>query len=166
MGDSMYDSSLTNNDITFNTLEKKIYKCACDEACRFMTEALTELDRRLMHERDTNVYRDKGLRKTCIKTIMGNVEFKRRIYKFKTQDGKKAYKFLLDEYLQMDTIGHISSTVVEKIVDNVTNISYRNTSSNIEDLTNQEISPTAVWNIVQKLGSKIEEKRRKKNTVK
>ena len=162
MGDSMYNSSLTNNDITFNTLEKKIYKCACDEACRFMTEALTELDRRLMHERDTNVYRDKGLRKTCIKTIMGNVEFKRRIYKFKTQDGKKAYKFLLDEYLQMDTIGHISSTVVEKIVDNVTNISYRNTSSNIEDLTNQEISPTAVWNIVQKLGSKIEEKEERK----
>ncbi len=62
----------------------------------------------------------------------------------------------------MDTIGHISSTLVEKIVDNVTNVSYRNTSTNIKDLTNQEISHTAVWNVVQKLGSKIEEKEERK----
>lgn len=115
-----------------------------------------------MDERDTKVYRNKGLRSTCIKTIMGDVEFKRRMYEFKTDDGKKAYKFLLDEYLQMDTIGHISSTLVEKIVDNVTNVSYRNTSSNIEELTNQKISYAAVWDVVQKLGSKIEEKEERK----
>ncbi len=162
MGEIMYDLSLTNSEITFNSLEKKIYKCVCDEACRFITEVLTHLDRRLMEERDTNVYRSKGLRSTCIKTIMGNVEFKRRLYELKTEDGKKVYKFLLDEYLQMDTIGHISSTLVEKIVDNVTNVSYRNTSSNIKELTNQEISHTAVWNVVQKLGSKIEEKEERK----
>ncbi|WP_279286882.1 hypothetical protein [Clostridium sp. cel8] len=35
----------------------------------------------------------------------------------------------------MDTIGHISSNLVEKIVDNVTNVSYRNTSSNIKELS-------------------------------
>lgn len=49
----------------------------------------------------------------------------------------------------MNTIGHVSSTLVEKIVDNVTNVSYRSASSNIKELTNQEISHTAVWNIVQ-----------------
>ncbi|MGO5067433.1 MULTISPECIES: UPF0236 family transposase-like protein, partial [unclassified Clostridium] len=48
------------------------------------------------------------------------------------------------------------------IVDNITNVSYRNTSNNIKDLTNQEISHTAVWNVVQKLGSKIEEKEDRK----
>lgn len=158
----MYNISLNDNEITFNGLEKKIYKYACDEACRFMREVLTHLDRRLMDERDSKLYRNKGLRSTCIKTIMGNVEFKRRIYEFKTEDGKKAYKFLLDEYLKMDTIGHLSTTLVEKVVDNVTNISYRNTSKNIKELTNQEISHTAVWNVVQKLGSKIEEKEERK----
>jgi hypothetical protein len=66
---------------------------------------------------------------------MGNIEFKRRMYEFKTEDGKKVYKLLLDEYLKMDTIGHISSNLVEKIVDNVTNVSYRNTSSNIKELS-------------------------------
>ena len=162
MGEIMYDLSLNDKGITFNDLEKKIYKYVCDEACRFLKEVLSYLDQRLMDERDTKVYRNKGLRSTCIKTIMGDVEFKRRMYEFKTDDGKKAYKFLLDEYLQMDTIGHISSTLVEKIVDNVTNVSYRNTSSNIEELTNQKISHTAVWNVVQKLGSKIEEKEERK----
>ncbi len=158
----MYGLSLSNNEINFNRLEKKIYEYACDEACNLIKEVLSHLDRRLMDERDNNVYRNKGLRHTCMKTIMGNVEFKRRMYEFKTEDGKKAYKFLLDEYLQMDTIGHISSTLVEKIIDNVTNVSYRNTSTNIKDLTNQEISHTAVWNVVQKLGSKIEEKEERK----
>ena len=80
-----------------------------------MREVLTHLDRRLMDERDTKVYRNKGLKHTCIKTIMGNVEFDRRIYEYKTDEGKIARKYLLDEYLQMDTIGHISSsTLVEK----------------------------------------------------
>lgn len=61
----------------------------------------------------------------------------------------------------MDTIGHISSTLVEKIVDNITNVSYRNISNNIKDLTNQEISHTIIWNVVQKLGSKIQEKEKR-----
>lgn len=162
MGDIMYITSLNDRAITFNDLEKKIYKYVCEEAWKFMKEVLTHLDRRLLDERDTKVYRNKGFKHTCIKTIMGNVELDRRIYEYKTNDGKKAYKFLLDEYLQMDTIGHISTTLVEKMVDNVTNVSYRDTAKNIKELTNQEISHTAVWNVVQKLGSKIEEKEERK----
>ncbi|WP_155848374.1 UPF0236 family transposase-like protein [Caldisalinibacter kiritimatiensis] len=34
-----------------------------------------------------------------------------------TEEGKKGYKFLLDEYLKMDTVGHISTNLVEKIID-------------------------------------------------
>lgn len=64
---------------------------------------------------------------------------------------KKAYKFLLDEYLKMDTIGHISTTLVEKIVDNVTNISYRNIAKNIKELTNQDMSHTAGWKCSTKI---------------
>jgi len=158
----MYNTSLNDKEVTFNDLEKKIYKYVCEEACELMKGVLTRLDRRLMDERDTKTYRSKGLRHTCIKTIMGDIEFERRMYEFKMDNGKKAYKFLLDEYLQMDTIGHISTTLVEKIVDNVTNVSYRNTAKNIKELTNQEISHTAVWNVVQKLGSKIEEKEERK----
>jgi hypothetical protein len=62
----------------------------------------------------------------------------------------------------MNIIGHISTTLVEKIIDNVTNVSYRNIAKNIKELTNQEISNTVVWNIVQKLSSKIEEREERK----
>lgn len=33
---------------------------------------------------------------------MGNVEYSRRVYELKLEDGKKATKYLLDEYLGMD----------------------------------------------------------------
>ncbi|WP_243159326.1 UPF0236 family transposase-like protein [Clostridium sp. cel8] len=89
----MYNLSLKDNDITFNNLEKKIYKYVCNKACEFMKEVLTHLDRRLMDERDSKIYRNKGLRSTCIKTIMGNIEFKRRMYEFKTEDGKRPISF-------------------------------------------------------------------------
>ena len=36
---------------------------------------------------------NKGLRSTCIKTIMGGIEFERRIYEFKTENGKKLISF-------------------------------------------------------------------------
>ena len=162
MGDDMYELSLNEKDITFNSLEKEIYKYVCQKACALLEEVLTHLDRRLMNERDSKVYRNKGLKHTCIKTVMGNVEFDRRIYEYTTNEGKKAYKFLLDEYLKMDTIGHISTNLVEKIIDNAINVSYRKTSENIEKLCNQKVSHTAVWDIVQKLGSRIEAKEERK----
>ncbi len=37
----MYDLSLSNNEINFNSLEKKIYKYACAEACRLIKEVLS-----------------------------------------------------------------------------------------------------------------------------
>lgn len=89
---------------------------------------------------------------------MGDVKFNRRIYEYKTEKGKTAYKFLLDKYLNMDTIGHISTNLVKKMIYNITNVSYRKTSENIEDIRNQKISHAAVWNVVEKVGDKLEER--------
>ncbi|SHJ97135.1 hypothetical protein SAMN02745248_01461, partial [Hathewaya proteolytica DSM 3090] len=61
----MYNTSLNDKEVTFNDLEKKIYKYVCEEACELMKGVLTRLDRRLMDERDTKTYRSKGLRHTC-----------------------------------------------------------------------------------------------------
>ncbi len=158
----MDNLSVVKNGITFKDIEEEIYKTTCDVACETLKEVLEHLDRRLMNERDSKVLRNKGSKHTCIKTIMGNVEFDRRIYQFKKEDGKTAYKFLLDEYLQMDTIGHYSLNLVDKIIDNVCELSFRNTAKNIERLSNQSISHTAAWNITQKLGAIIE----KQNLIK
>ena len=153
----MYDISLNENGITFKELEKKIYKYACDEACAIMKQILESLDEKLLTERDTKVFRNKGLKQTCLRTIMGNVEYSRRSYKFKLEDGKKATKFLLDEYLGMDTIGKVSINLVETILTNISEVSYKKTSENIQTLCNQIISAQGVWNVVQTVGEKIKE---------
>lgn len=157
----MYNISLNDTEITFNGLEEKIYKFVCDSACELMKEVLKVLDRKLLNSRNSKVYRNRGMRKNTIKTIMGNIEYERHIYEYKTAEGKKAYKFLLDEYLQMNTIGKISTNLAEKIFDNIDELSYRKTASNIEKSCNQNISHMAVWNLVQRLGSKIKEKEKR-----
>lgn len=62
----------------------------------------------------------------------GDVEYSRRIYEFKLEDGKKATKYLLDEYLGMDTIGNVSINLVETILTNVSELSFRKTAENIK----------------------------------
>lgn len=93
MGEIMYNLSLDDKGITFNDSEKKIYKYVCNEACSFLKEMLSHIDRKLMDKKDTKVYRNKGLRSTCIKTIMRDIEFERRMYEFKTSNGKKLISF-------------------------------------------------------------------------
>lgn len=115
------------------------------------------LDERLLKKRDSNVYRNKGLKQTCLRTIMGNVEYSKRIYQFEPEGDKKATKFLLDEYLAMDTIGHVSINLVETILTNIAEVSYEKTSENIQTLCNQIISAQGVWNVVQTVGEKIKE---------
>ena len=153
----MYELSLNDNGMTFKDLEKKIYKYACNEACKALTEILEVLDEKLMNERDTKMYRNKGRKQTCLRTIMGDVEYSRRIYEFKLEDGKKATKYLLDEYLGMDTIGNVSINLVETILTNVSELSFRKTAENIKLMCNQEISAQGVWNVVQTVGEKIKE---------
>lgn len=153
----MYKLSLNDNGVTFKDLEKKIYKYACDEACNALKEVLESLDEKLMNERDTKVYRNKGRKQTCLRTIMGDIEYSRRIYEFKLEDGKKATKYLLDEYLGMDTIGNVSINLVETILTNVSELSFRKTSENIKLMCNQEISAQGVWNVVQTVGEKIKD---------
>lgn len=154
----MYDISLSKKGTTFKGLEKKIYEYACNLACSIMREALEQIDKRLMAERDISSLRDKGKRHTCIKTIMGNVEIDRRIYEYSIDGGKKAYKYLLDEYLGIDAIGHMSMNLVENIINNITEVSYRKTANNVKLMSNQCISHTAVWNVVQKFGQKLKER--------
>ena len=153
----MYELSLNDNGMTFKDLEKKIYKYACSEACKALKEILEVLDEKLMNERDTKIYRNKGRKQTCLRTIMGDVEYSRRVYEFKLEDGKKATKYLLDEYLGMDTIGNVSINLVETILTNVSELSFRKTAENIKLMCNQEISAQGVWNVVQSVGEKIKE---------
>lgn len=123
---------LNDNGFTFKELEQKKYKMACDEACNALREILESLDKNLLKERNTKVYRNKGRKQTCLRSLMGNIEYSRRIYEFNLDDGNKATKFLFDEYLGMDTVGNVSINLVETILTNVSEMSFRKTSENMK----------------------------------
>lgn len=153
----MIDTIVNENEISFNRLEKEIYKAACEMACRFLGNILEDLDEKIVKERDKSQYRHKGKRKTTLKTLMGEVEFSRTVYKHYDESGKKSYVFLLDQELGFDTIGLVSTNLAEKIVENATLVSYRNTAKNVTELTGQSISHSGAWNVIQALGKKVKE---------
>ena len=154
----MYSISLNDNNLSFKTLEQNIYKMVCDIACDVFKEVLETLDRLLMSTRDVEKYRHKGIKKTHIHTIMGVIEYGRRIYECYNDDNKKGYIFLLDQYLNNETVGHVSTNLAEKIVERALEESYRKTAEAMESTTNTNLSHTTAWNVVQKVGGKIEEK--------
>ena len=152
----MYSISVDGNGVNFKDLEKNIYKYACDQACKMLAEIFVNLDNMLLEKRDKKVFRFKVFKHTCIKTIMGPVEIDRRVYEYIDVAGKKSYRYLLDEYLSMETIGHMSTNLVEKMIENVTNVSLRKSAENVKAMTNQDVSHMAIWNVVQVLGQRIE----------
>ena len=141
-------------NVKFNELERKIYILVCNLGCELMKQILEIQDKRLMETRNKKEYRHKGYKKNTIKTVMGEIEYKRAIY---IKDNK--YTYLLDDTLQIETIGKISSNLAELMLKTVVNtVSYRKGASDIKNLTNETISHQALNQLVWKIGEKIEEK--------
>lgn len=152
---------LQESEINFKSLERNIFKYGCEVACEELREMLQGIDRWLMKTRDKAVYRHKGHRKTCIKTLMGEVEYSRAVYEVMDGSTERKFVYLLDEYMGFDCVGFVSSNLAEKIADNICECSYAQTAKNITDLTGQSISHQGVWNVVQRLGKKVEEQENK-----
>ena len=143
--------------ISFKELEQKVFKYVCELGCEITRIILECYDKELAGTRDTRQYRDKGGRKTSIKTVYGDVEYQRRVYRTSLEDGEKAYVYLLDEAMQMDKIGLISTNLAEKIAMTVTESPYRVTADVISSTCGQSISAGGVWNVMQRPGEKISE---------
>lgn len=161
----MMTQILSENEISFNDLEKEIYEIACKNAREMMVEILESMDGTLRASRDRDVYRHKGKRKTTIKTIMGEVEFQRVIYQTTNDLGEKTYIYLLDQAIGLETFGKISTNLALKIVEHASISSFRNSANNISSTTGQSISHGGVWNVVQSLGSKLKEVEDKNATL-
>jgi len=153
--------SLNDEGLTFKALEQDLYKYYCEQACKMMANTLEIIDKKLLDKRDKKKYRCKGLKKTCIQTIMGPVEYSRRIYKTTNEKGKIQHVFLLDKHLKFETVGQTSTNLAEKVVERALEESYRKTTQGINSTTNAQLSHGTAWNIVQKMGSKIKEKEHK-----
>lgn len=139
--------------IKFQDLEKTIFDYFCDMARTVTMEILKQADEKLMQNRDKNRYRLKRKLKTSIKTIYGDVSYKRRYY-FDNETGE--YIFLLDEDMDINRIGLYSGNMVEHIAATCINESYGKAAETISNTTGLNISKVACWKIVQSLGVKIE----------
>ena len=51
----MFDNIVTNNEINFNELEKKIYKFVCNLGCYILKEIIEKYDEKLKEERDKKI---------------------------------------------------------------------------------------------------------------
>jgi hypothetical protein len=139
----------------FKEIEEEIYKYVCGEGVKLLETIISQIDLKISYNRDRKKYRDKGLRKSVIKTVMGEVEYSRRVYEVK-EKGKKEYHYLADELLGLKNgVGSISENLCEKIVKAVCEEPYRKVAERLSGLGNQSLSHQGVWNVVQVLGKRV-----------
>lgn len=151
----MMESIVEEKLVSFKELEQRIFRYVCQLGCEITQIILERYDTELMLQRNREQYRNKGSRKTSIKTVYGEVEYSRRIYQTTLDSGENAFVFLLDEAMHMEKIGLISSNLAEKIAMTITDATYRVTAETISNTCGQAISHGGVWNFIQRLGEKI-----------
>ena len=153
----MMTSIVEEKLVSFKELEKKVFKYVCELGCEILRIMLERYDEELAEERDKSVLRNKGRKGTTIKTLCGEVEYRRRVYQTKTEEGAMAFVYLLDEAMHMEKIGLISTNLAERIAMLAAEAPYRVTAETISETCGQSISHAGAWNLIQQLGERISE---------
>ena len=148
--------SVTEAIVDFNRLEREIYSECCAAGREALKEQLEIWDGRLMATRDRSIYRHKGLRKTVIKTVMGEVEYSRALYVCQNGDGTKSCVYLLDEAMGKAGSGFMSGLLSGQIAEAVCGGTYRRAAQSVSEMTGQTISHQAAWNVIQALGRRVD----------
>ena len=143
--------------INLKEFEENLYAFVCRIGQEYFKETLENWDKELFESRDRSVYRDKGKRKTVLKTLMGEVEYNRHVYVFTDENGRNGTVYLLDEKIGKMGSGFFSEALSERIASAVCELPYRKAAETISKLTGQSISHTAAWNVTQHLGERVDE---------
>ena len=141
-----YHIEICNGKIeNFSAIVEEIFKAVTECGKTIVREQLEALDDELMQSRDSKRYRNKGSRKTAVKTKLGTVEYTRRIY---LDAVEKKHVFLLDEEIATHSVGLYDETICNNIEEMICNQSFRETAQSISEHTGLDITHQAVWNIV------------------
>lgn len=90
-----------------------------------------------------------------MKTVYGEVGYKRTVYEKNNADGSKSFVYLLDETLELKNVGLISTNLAEKLAEGIKELSYRQCAAKVSEMTGQHISPMGVWKVIQALGEQV-----------
>ena len=148
------NNNITKEVISFNDLEKSIFNLVCFIG-RFLTENILIMEDVKLHKELKKLYRNKGYATTVIKTVYGEVKYKRHKYVKINEEGKDVVVTPLDEKLKVEKIGLISKNLVDKIVEVATENSFRETAEIINKTTNANVSHQVCWKVVQEVGESI-----------
>lgn len=151
----MMESMIIENGVTFKELEKNIFSWVCQMGRQFTADFLERYDQMLMKNRDKNKYHHKGSRQTTIKAVYGEITYCRNIYEVREEDGSRHFVYLLDETLELNHVGLISTNLAELLVKGIKEMSYRACAKKISEMTGQSISAMGVWNVIQALGETV-----------
>lgn len=135
-------------------LEAEVYAMSLAAGRAALAKRLEELDDALAAERDRSVYRDKGKRRSVLKTRLGEVEYERRVYERQDGDGVKRYEYLLDQYLGGGGVGYVSGSLSRLVTAAACESTYRDAARQVWELTGMRLSHTGAWNIVQQAGAR------------
>lgn len=139
--------NITKNVIKFNDLEEKMWKKKMQEGLNELKDQLRKIDDQLLKDKDNAELEVKDFQKTTIKCKFGDLEFYRRRYKL-TKNGKMKMVYLLDIYLELGYSGQYSQSIVELVLKEATEKSYRKTAETIRETTNVSITHTAARRIL------------------
>jgi len=118
-----------------------------------MQQIIEAADQEIAEERDRSVFRDKGYRSTVLKTVFGEVEYRRHVYSLcGRKNGGAATIYLLDEAMGLSTVGFFSEGMCRLITEACCTASYRDAAMTVTDMTGLGISHTAAWNVIQNVG--------------
>lgn len=149
--------NITKNEIKFNDLEEKMWKKKMQEGLDELKDQLRRIDNQLLKDKDNEELEVKDFQKTTIKCKFGDLEFYRRRYKL-TKNGKTKMVYLLDIYLELGYSGQYSQSIVELVLMEATEKSYRKTAETIRETTNVSITHTAARRILIDFSKKHIEK--------
>ena len=136
----------------FENFVSMVYQSVLKMGREIVGQTLEKLDESLKEDRDRKRFRCKGLRKTCVKTIMGPVEYRRRVYMDMAAVEKKQCVYLLDEAIDIPRVGLFSMDLCRQAAKLICETNYRGTARAISEMTGMSISHQAVHNMIRKLG--------------
>lgn len=76
-------------------MEEEFFRIGCEFAAGLLEQVLVRMDEHLMITRDSQKYRHKGKHTTTLKTLMGEVPYRKTVYETKTENGTKVHVYLL-----------------------------------------------------------------------
>jgi len=148
---------LTESVVSFNEIERLAQRIAFEYGRMIISSVLEELDTTLMESRDKAKYDNRGKKPSVIKTTLGEVQYSRTLYYIKEDGVKIGQVYLLDETMGVSDSGHFSELLRDLIVRMCCDGAYRSAARAVSEMTGQTVSHTAAWNVVQAIGTQIDD---------